>query len=309
MQHSEHHRASRIAGRIDRDSCRPGDFAVLYRVNAQSQPIEDALRARGIPYRVRGSVAFFERAEIRDAMAYARILCDPETSSDADFERAIGAPHRGIGPATIDRLRAGRVPGGSLFAEARKLKDAGNSSKRGRAVAAFVDTISDLGMQAADGMYDAPVLGRALERTGYLDALRAAKDDEKERVANVEALLALEARHHRSGSSFRDFVDGCAVGDVPSSADADEDSVQLMTLHASKGLEFREVFIAGCVEGWMPYSRSVAEGRIEEERRLCYVGITRARDRLTLSAPSAMAGFRGDFRATCESRFISEAGL
>jgi DNA helicase-2/ATP-dependent DNA helicase PcrA len=348
--------AARIKARLDaaagavegHAAAAPSDFAVLYRINAQSQPLEEALRAAGVPYRLRGSLAFFDRAEIRDAMSYARLLCNPR--SDSDFERAIGAPHRGIGAASLDKLRAraaaaaaqGQGRGGCLMdaaeAEVARLSRA-KRTKRHAALADFVELVrdlrqpppfdvddldlDDLDLDDPDGAEEPQpqpqpqpaversaeqVLRACLERSGLLDALRDADArDKTDRLENVEALLALARRSEHAG--LREFVDACAVSgsDVQHAAEAEVEAVALMTLHASKGLEFVDVTIAGCVEGWLPYQRSIQEGRLEEERRLCYVGITRARDRLVLSAPRSMTGFRGEV-PTEPSRFIAEAG-
>ena len=327
----------------------PSDFAILYRINAQSQPLEEALRDAGVPYRVRGSLAFFDRAEIKDAMSYARLLCNPR--SDTDFERAIGAPHRGLGAASLDKLRSGSAAGGGCLMDAAEAEVShaahlpqARRTKRHAALTDFVELLRDLRQPPpfdvddldlddldlegdGDGEGDEEeeeeefgppqaagaeeVLRECLRRSGLLDALRDADArDRTDRLANVEALLALARRPEHAGSTLREFVDACAVSgsDVQHAADAEVEAVTLMTLHASKGLEFGDVTIAGCVEGWLPYHRSLQEGRLEEERRLCYVGITRARDRLVLSAPRSMTSFRGEVR-TEPSRFIAESGL
>ncbi len=328
--------ASRIKARLgapESGRAVPSDFAILYRINAQSQPLEEALREAGVPYRVRGSLAFFDRSEIKDAMSYARLLCNPR--SDTDFERAIGAPHRGIGAASLDKLRSRSTADGCLMdaAEAEVAHSPARPTKRHAALADFVELLRDLRQPPPfdaddldicddeDGDGDGgvqpqaagaeEVLRECLRRSGLLDALRDADArDRTDRLENVEALLALARRPEHAGSTLREFVDACAVSgsDVQHAADAEVEAVTLMTLHASKGLEFGDVTIAGCVEGWMPYYRSLQEGRLEEERRLCYVGITRARDRLVLSAPRSMSSFRGEV-STAPSRFIAESGL
>ena len=334
--------ASRIKARLgapvgDGQGAKPSDFAILYRINAQSQPLEEALRDAGVPYRVRGSLAFFDRAEIKDAMSYARLLCNPR--SDTDFERAIAAPHRGIGAATLDRLRSSAAALGGCLMDAAEAevdaaaKPAKGKAKRHAALAEFVQLVRDLRQpppfdvedldldldldldpgapQGGGSKGGEPPFRECLARSGLLDALRDADArDSTDRLENVEALLALARRSEHSSGGLREFVDACAVSgpDVQHAAEAEVEAVALMTLHASKGLEFVDVTIAGCVEGWLPYQRSLQEGRLEEERRLCYVGITRARDRLVLSAPRSMTGFRGEVR-TEPSRFIAEAFL
>ena len=319
--------AARIAARIcDGDNeARAKDFAVLYRVNAQSQPLEEALRAAGVPYRVRGSVAFFDRAEVRDAMAYARLLCNPR--ADADFERVLNSPPRGLGPAALAKLRERAAASACSLLAAAEVEVESNAAqlprKRLAALEALTAALRELrqpppfdvddecdldecdcaSVDGEDEQQQQP-LRACLERVGYLSHLReSTAADAADRLANVEALLALELR---ANTGLRDFVDACAVSgsDVRQQADGEVDAVTLMTLHASKGLEFREVFMVGCVEGWLPYARSLQEGRIEEERRLCYVGITRARDRLTISMPKSMHGYRG-VQQTEPSRFFA----
>jgi DNA helicase-2/ATP-dependent DNA helicase PcrA len=310
-------------------AARFGDLAVLYRINAQSQPIEEALRLAGVPYRVRGSLSFFDRAEVRDCMAYARLAVNAR--ADADFERAVATPPRGVGHATIDRLReeSERLGNVGLLAAARAAVASSSAvGKRGAALREFVDLFP---LSVPEGNVEGPVegpetpgecdvagsaAGPALRdlvtRSGLLArwAGQATAEEGADRAANIGTLLDLA---DRVGGTLSAFVDSCATGDRP---DDEEDDVgglgrvTLMTLHASKGLEFPSVVMVGCCEGLLPYSRSLAEGRLEEERRLCYVGVTRARDRLVLSVPAAVSRFRGrPPERTPQSRFLSEMGL
>ena len=340
--------AEKIADEIHREWSegrkQPKDFAILYRSNAHSQPLEAALGARGVPYRLRGGArSFFQRAEIKDVMAYARLLVNPR--SDHDFERAIHVPHRGVGDKTIELLRQ-RVedpshPESSCLLEAAmeqsgKWNGTGNGhadqiasdvlkefkGKRIEAVASFVRCFSSLG---AFGSAEIPTasLRALLESTGYLAMIKETSSSSSstglDRYQNVSALLNLAEKD--PDRSLREFVDACSLLDSSTSLEEDQNEnenenrdgdescksnrVSLMTMHASKGLEFDVVYVAGFAEGSLPHSLSVLEGNIEEERRLCYVAITRARDKLVLCVPKARMRF-GKSEATPASRFLAE---
>ena len=266
-------------------------YAILYRSNAHSQPLEAALRARGIPYKLRGGTrSFFERAEIKDVMAYARLLLNPR--SDQDFERAIHVPHRGIGERTIENLRK-RVDDGSctclLEAAIAEAESQDCSKNKKDALEAFVALFSSTSNAS---------LREILQASGYLQTI---KEGPKE---NVIALLDLVERD--PNRSLREIIDACSLHDSPEEENCSDGFVSLMTMHASKGLEFEIVYVAGFAEGSLPHSLSVLEGNIEEERRLCYVAITRARDRLVLCVPKTRMRF-GESKATTASRFLAEA--
>ncbi|MFO1422179.1 MAG: DNA helicase II [Candidatus Competibacteraceae bacterium] len=271
------------------------DVAILYRSNAQSRVFEETLIAAALPYRIYGGLRFFERAEIKDALAYLRLVAHRD--DDPSFERVVNTPPRAIGERTVDLLReAARVQGGSLWRAALGLLAAGGLSGRAAsAVRGFLNLIEAL---------DRDSHGRSLpERVEHVvthSGLRAmyeqAKDDKGEmRVENLEELV-------NASGDFITHADPVVVGVDPDEPDwlnaflahavlesgqgqgaAGEDSVQLMTLHMAKGLEFPLVFLVGLEEGLFPHSRSVAEARqLEEERRLAYVGVTRAQRRLVL---------------------------
>ena len=341
--------ADRIAAsiKVGGGLARPGDFAVLYRTNAQSLPLEQALRTRGVPYRLRGAKSFFDRAEVKDCLSYARLLVN--SRADGDFERVLNLPHRGLGEAALDRLQArvehGEDVGVSLsLMEAAAAEVAGESfaadahghghghthnalvGKRRDALASFVSLMTELRQPEGGGdRADADVVLReCLVRSGYMAMLTEKRErgpedgrPDSDRLENVEALLRLAARIGGGGvpgsscsSPLGDFVDACVLPDEEALDEGDDvegGRVVLMTLHASKGLEYRCVFIAGFVEGGLPYYRSMQEGKVEEERRLCYVGVTRARDRLVISIPRTAA--RGRFvDAVHPSRFLVELG-
>jgi DNA helicase-2/ATP-dependent DNA helicase PcrA len=258
------------------------DVAVFYRTNAQSRVLEDALRRSGIPYLIVGGVRFYERKEVRDALAYLRLLVNP--GDDVAFRRAIQAPSRGIGRATLVRLEdvATRERRSLLAAAATPPLDIGGKPRRALAeFAALVDRLA--------GERGGPLpafIDLVLNASGYRAALKAERSPEAEaRLENLEELIAAAEDHARAqgDGSLESFLDSVALV-----SDADElesaRGVTLMTLHSAKGLEFPVVFLTGLEEGVFPHARSLSEpDDVEEERRLCYVGITRARQRLYLS--------------------------
>ena len=321
--------ARRIAEMATTDVADGVGMAVLYRTNGQSLLIEQALAAAGVRYVVRGSLAFFERTEIRDCMSYARLAVNP--LADEDFCRAIAAPSRGLGKTTIeriDRFREETIGGeGGLMCAARAMlmlmlmhpTEGGEkmlAKKRAGALRSFVDVFVPGARDERAGVALEALLDRAEYATRRWGAGASDEEERRERLGNVDALVDLA---HRFDGSLADFVDSCAIdgnacGNTACENDSNDDEdipaaplITLMTLHSSKGLEFPRVVIAGCCEGILPFSMAIAEGRIEEERRLCYVGITRARDCLVLSVPDRIARFRGQpLHRSKESRFITE---
>ena len=260
------------------------DVAVFYRTNAQSRVLEDALRRGRIPYVIVGGVRFYERREIRDALAYLRLTINP--ADDVAFRRAIGAPARGIGAATLARLdeEATRQTRPLLALAAEPPADI--RGKAGRTLQEFAALIGRLAGQRRD-LAPPAFIDLVLEQTGYRDALRQERAPEAEaRQENLEELIAAaeDYTHAEAEPTLEGFLDGIALmSDVDELKEA-EARVTLMTLHSAKGLEFPAVFITGLEEGVFPHARSMNDpDEIEEERRLCYVGITRAKERLSLS--------------------------
>jgi DNA helicase II / ATP-dependent DNA helicase PcrA len=256
--------------------------AVFYRTNAQSRVLEDALRRARIPYGIVGGVRFYERKEIKDALAYIRLAVNP--MDDVAFRRAIQTPTRGIGPATLARLEEARQGRGLLAVAAEP--PAAITGKARRSLEEFAASIRGLGERR--GTLPPPAfIDQLLDATGYRAALRTERSPEAEaRLENLEELIAAAEDYIRTDASptLEGFLDGIAL-----MADIDEMKdegarVTLMTLHSAKGLEFQVVFLTGLEEGVFPHARSMNdEDEIEEERRLCYVGVTRARERLYLS--------------------------
>ena len=281
-----------------RDGGSYGDAAVLYRSNAQSRAFEEALISEQVPYRVYGGMRFFERAEIKDALAYLRLMTN--RNDDAAFERAVNTPTRGIGDRTLDEVRRlARTQAISLW-EATMLTTQGNelAARARNALAGFLTLVNQLHGEAGE-MTLAERIDHVLVRSGlreHWSKESKAGPDADSRVDNLDELVSVASRFARGGDALLDaeeregmselvaFLAYAALEAGEGQAQADEDGVQLMTLHAAKGLEFPVVFLGGMEEGLFPSARSLEEsGRLEEERRLAYVGITRARQKLVLS--------------------------
>lgn len=294
-----------------RSGAKLGAYAVLYRGNHQARAFERALRERGAAYRVSGGRSLFERAEIRDLVAYLRLLTNPD--DDAAFLRVVNTPRREIGPATLEAL--GRYAGErrlSLFDAARGVALAGRLPERGaRKLQAFADWAATLARRG-EGDPPAALVQQLLTDIGYRDWLRetaANRAQGERRVDNLDEFVAWIARMQQADGrplSLEDVVAKLALMDLLDKNDAAEaDRLQLATLHAAKGLEFDHVFLAGVEEGLLPHHNSVTDDNIEEERRLLYVGITRARKSLTLSYCRTRR--RGRSKVDCEpSRFLQE---
>jgi ATP-dependent DNA helicase UvrD/PcrA len=283
----EHEEANFVAQTIRRlrDGGREcGQVAVFYRTNAQSRVLEDALRRGGVPYVIVGSVRFYERKEIKDALAYLRLAVNP--ADDLAFRRAVGAPARGIGRTSLIRLeQVAAREGRSLLAQCAALPpDLAGKARRG--LEDFAALIARLA--AGRGARSVPAfVDEVLNASGYREALRQDKSAEAEgRLENLEELVAAAEDYQGAGAdaSVEGFLDAVTlvsdVDELPREARA----VTLMTLHSAKGLEFPVVFLTGMEEGVFPHARSMSGAdEIEEERRLCYVGLTRAKERLYLS--------------------------
>ncbi len=283
------------------------DFAVLYRTNAQSRSIEEALRRGGIPYRIVGGTSFYQRKEIKDALAYLRLAVNPQ--DEASLLRVINTPTRGIGDKTVERLRAYAAEHRLSLWQA--LQEPAGAGLGGRAAGAVQDFAFLIG-RFASKVETAPAdeLARELiQASGLLQALRDENTPEAlVRLENVHELLNAVAEFAQSGegatlSAFLQEVS--LVADVDGMQE-DDNRVTLMTLHASKGLEFKAVFVAGLEEGLFPLSAAAQDPKeLEEERRLFYVGVTRAEEALFLSY--ARSRFRyGEQQSAVRSRFLDE---
>jgi len=288
------------------------DFAILYRMNAQSRQFEEVLRERRIPYRVVGGKSFFDRREVKDVVAYLGALLNPE--DDNALLRVLANPPRGIGAATLQlATESGAKSGRGLLATLSDPEHLSVSSSRTRgAILRFTEDWGASRIQLqTPGADTAGILRGILEESGYFEDLRkSCKTDEEaeNRQENVRELLhALGSycqRHPREGA--RGFLDGLVLEQEREEEKAEErDGVTLITLHAAKGLEFPEVWVVGAEDGLLPHERSKGEGTVDEERRLFYVGITRARNRLTITHCSTRRKF-GSVMSCAPSPFLLE---
>jgi DNA helicase-2/ATP-dependent DNA helicase PcrA len=289
--------------RLHDEGERWGDVAIFYRTNAMSRVIEEAMLRSGIPYKVVGGTRFYDRREIKDALAYLKAVVNPV--DEVSVKRVLNVPKRGVGDSTIGRLDAWANAGGVTFVEAlRRNDEAGVSGRAVRGIAEFLEVIDELAERAVNEG-PAALLEGLLERSGYLAELQAEHSIEAEgRLENLAELIGL-ARDFTEVNEFLEQVSLVAdTDDLP--ADADESQVVLMTLHAAKGLEFPSVFLVGMEDGVFPHLRALGEPvELEEERRLAYVGITRARQRLYLTnAWSRM--LYGTTQYNPPSRFLDE---
>lgn len=297
-----------------RDGGSYGDCAVLYRSNAQSRAFEENLLAEQIPYRVYGGVRFFERAEIKDTLAYLRLVAN--RADDAAFERAVNTPARGIGERTLDEVRRrARADAVSLWEAALRVNRENTLNARARnALAGFQALIDALTGEVAElSLQDKidHVLARSGLRVHYANESKGQLDS---RTDNLDELVSVASRFVRRDddeeaadmSELVAFLAYAALEAGEGQTQAGEDGVQLMTLHSAKGLEFPLVFLVGMEEGLFPNQRSIEEsGRLEEERRLAYVGITRARQKLVLSYAESRR-LHGQDMYGLPSRFLRE---
>lgn len=280
--------------------------AVEYRINFQSRAFEEVLRRRGLRYRVVGGFSFYNRAEVKDALAYVRLTMHPE--DDISLLRVLNVPPRGIGKTTLEALRETRANNSSLWAAIEKFVSAPAGGRAVTPLRSFQELIQRL-QQAFQEKKPADFLRMVLEESGYMDMLKDRNTPEDvARLENLEELVRAVAESMEAGETFIDFLDAAAL---ISDADAYEGKpgVTLITLHSTKGLEFDHVFLTGMEEGICPHSRSLSEDKgIEEERRLVYVGMTRARRSLTLTRAvyRRIFGNEQQFRASIPSRFLSE---
>ncbi|MFO7279107.1 MAG: DNA helicase PcrA [Thermoanaerobacterales bacterium] len=277
-----------------------GDIAVFYRTNAQSRVLEEQLMRADIPYKVVGGTRFYDRKEIKDAIAYLRAVVNP--ADEVSIKRVVNEPKRGVGDTTIGRIDAYAAARGLSFAEAlRRADDAGVGPKARRGIESFLAVLDDAADLVPSG--PGPVLERLLERSGYLEQLEADRSIEAE--GRLENLAELVGAAHEV-ATVDEFLEQISLVSDVDSLDDDTTSVVLMTLHSAKGLEFPVVFMMGMEDGVFPHLRSLTEpDQLEEERRLAYVGITRARRRLYLTHAWSRTLFGGT-QYNPPSRFLDE---
>jgi len=295
-----------------RDGHARAEIALLYRSNAQSRVLEHALFSAGLPYRVYGGLRFFERQEIKHALAYLRLIANPD--DDTSFARVVNFPTRGIGARSVETLQdAAKAAGGSLFAAIPAM-----SGKAGASLASFAALIAK--MKEVAHLPLPELVDHVVELSGLREHYKAEKEGQ-DRLANLDELVnaatsfvAEEGRVGEEGELSADliaFLAHAALEAGEHQAGEGDDALQLMTVHSAKGLEFNVVFLSGLEEGLFPHENSVLEAKgLEEERRLMYVAVTRARRRLYLSHAQTRM-LHGQTRYNLPSRFIEEipAGL
>ncbi|RZS90301.1 ATP-dependent DNA helicase PcrA [Motilibacter rhizosphaerae] len=313
---NEHDEAAFVANEVDRLTdeglARPADVAVFYRTNAQSRVFEEVFIRVGLPYKVVGGVRFYERKEVRDALAYLRYLANPEDS--VSLRRILNTPKRGIGDRAEACVQALAERDRTTFNAAllRAEEAPGLATRSLSNIQEFNRTIESLRTLVEAGTEPAEVLEAALEQTGYLRELQASLDPQDQtRLENLQEFVAV-AREYATASpegglvGFLEQVSLVADADQIPDADDGTGVVTLMTLHTAKGLEFPVVFLTGMEDGVFPHMRSLANDKeLEEERRLAYVGITRARERLYLSRALVRSAF-GAPSYNPASRFLDE---
>jgi DNA helicase-2/ATP-dependent DNA helicase PcrA len=286
-----------------------GDMAVLYRTNAQSRAMEESLVRWGIPYIVVGGLRFYDRREIRDILAYLKLLVNP--ADTVSLLRVLNVPRRGIGKTTIERLTDAAsqlgLPLWEVVCDPEAVRSLGGRSAKG--LLQFCELIQDLQRRSQEAA-PAEMVQRVMEQTGYLAELIAdATDESEDRRRNLNELVnaALQYQEETDEGSLEEFLASAALASDADSKDGQQDRVTLMTLHASKGLEFPVVFLVGLEQGLFPSYRSLDDpAALEEERRLCYVGITRAKERLFLSHASERRLWGGMREPAVPSVFLSE---
>ncbi len=296
-----------IAGLVE-EGFSGGEIAVFYRTNAQSRVLEEILVRNDVGYQVIGGPRFFERAEVKDALAYLQVLVNPEDA--VSLGRIANRPRRGIGDTSIARLRTyADTHGISLWDALARPEEAGLGAAPARAVTSLRNTFQSLMAQSQE-LTVAELLEAVLDRSGLAAAYEAERTIEAQgRLENLRELVGVAQDYERTTDdpTIAGFLQDVSLTSDQDTMRDEGGLVTLMTLHNAKGLEFRAVFIVGMEEGVFPHSRSIEEQGLEEERRLFYVGVTRAQERLSLTHATARSlwGARG---YNLPSRFLDELG-
>jgi DNA helicase II / ATP-dependent DNA helicase PcrA len=309
----EHSEARFVVGEIERlvdEGASRSEIAVFYRTNAMSRVLEDTLVRREIAYQVIGGTKFYERAEIRDAIAYLSLLANPR--DEVSFARIVNSPRRGIGQTSVGRVLAHAqtldIPVWEAAADSEEVPGLGLAARR--ALARFMEAMSELRLRVEQEVPIADLLEAMLSETGYVESLANERTIEAQgRIENLEQLVEVGREFDTAAEPAQDTLDVflaqlALVADADSRRE-DESLVTLMTLHNAKGLEYPTVFVVGCEDGVFPHSRALDEGGLEEERRLFYVGVTRAMRSLYLTYARRRAVF-GAQTYGLRSRFLDE---
>ena len=282
------------------------DFAILYRMNSQSRAIEEILGREAIPYKIVGGLKYFERKEIKDIIAYLRLINN--TSDNLALKRIINEPKRGIGKTSLDKIQAISEQTGIPMYQIIKEADQYGLSRVYSNAQGFIEVIEDL-ISKKDEYTITELIKHTLKETGYTKALEDENSIEAEnRIENLEEFLtiAVQFEEEEADNDLSTFLEGITLSSDIDGMDEEEESVTLMTLHSAKGLEFPVVFLVGMEEGIFPGYKSIGEPKeLEEERRLCYVGITRAKNNLYLTCSRQRTMF-GSTSCNPVSRFVKE---
>ncbi len=313
----EHEEGRWVAGEIERlgeeEGVRREDVAVFYRTNAMSRVLEDTLNRFDVPYQVIGGTKFYERAEVKDAVAYLSLLANP--ADQVSFARIVNSPRRGIGKTSQGRLAShANTTGTPIWEVVERVEEVpGLSGAAIKSVSRFYEIVAGLRERAEEEGPVAGLLEAVLSETGYLEALAAERTIEAEgRAENLEALVAgaaeFDIEREREGESevppLEEYLQQISLYTQQDDL-GDESVITLMTLHNAKGLEYETVFVVGCEDGSFPHMKALEEGGEEEERRLCYVAITRARSRLYMTWTRERQLF-GRAERNLPSRFVDE---
>jgi superfamily I DNA/RNA helicase len=313
----EHEEARWVAGEIERlgeeEGVRREDVAVFYRTNAMSRVLEDTLNRFDVPYQVIGGTKFYERAEVKDAIAYLSLLANP--ADQVSFARIVNSPRRGIGKTSQGRLVShANTTGMTIWEVIERVEEVpGLGGAAIKSASRFYETMAGLRERADEEGPVAGLLEAVLNETGYLEALAAERTVEAEgRAENLEALIAgaaeFDIEREREGESevppLEEYLQQISLYTQQDDL-RDESVITLMTLHNAKGLEYETVFVVGCEDGSFPHMKALEEGGEEEERRLCYVAITRARSRLYMTWTRERRLF-GRAERNLPSRFVDE---
>jgi DNA helicase II / ATP-dependent DNA helicase PcrA len=281
-----------------------GDFAILYRTNSQSYTLERSLLQQRVPYQIIGGVRFYDRKEIKDVIAYLRLLYQP--NDRMSFSRIVNIPTRGIGATSLEKFLTWQADNGfDIISSLMNVEQTSSVTARARsALLALGETLRVLQAKVESGAAPSDIIEQLIDKTGYRNFILDGTPQAEERESNIGALIS----DAKPFASLPDYLEEVAL---MSSADASEDDqkVTLMTIHAAKGLEFPVVFMVGMEEGIFPHSRVYEAGpaELEEERRLCYVGMTRAREELHLSYAQSRLQF-GQRGYNPASRFLADMG-
>lgn len=310
---TETHEARAIAARIEtlrlENGVAYGDIAIFYRTNAQSRALEQGLRERTVPYQLVGAVSFYQRQEIKDVLAYLRLILNPR--DPVAFARAMTRPSRGVGEGTISKIHAAALQHDVSLLEIVKDPKAFGVKRVPKKGAASLKAFAEMydGILAGNLYPIENVIETVLEKSGYKRMLETDIDPRSaDRLDNVNELLsdARTKEEENPGLDLSGWLEQIALVSDTDKLNLQDDAIKLMTLHSAKGLEFPAVFLTGLEDGVLPHARSIqGDGDIEEERRLCYVGITRAQQHLTLSLARHREAF-GRSQRNAPSRFLTE---